>query len=92
MNWTSVTVVTWASGKTTSLTLARHPVGGPGQPTDETEARVCPAGTMEFVITGAVTADTTGVITVGGRVRGEVCVDLTTGTVGNEPGAKFRIG
>ncbi|HTT87414.1 MAG TPA: hypothetical protein VMF60_08615 [Acidimicrobiales bacterium] len=39
----------------------------------------CPAGTTELKVTGRVRADTTGVITVGGRVSATLCQEPSGG-------------
>jgi hypothetical protein len=82
-------IVHWANGQTTVLSLTSKPVAKDER---ERSTHMCPSSPeiSEEVISGTVIADTTG-IAVGGSVRGEICFDISTQTLFNEPGGKFRI-
>ena len=76
--------ITWANGKTTSTSVTVTPVTG----SDEREKKSCPSGEQEYILSGTVTADTTGRIPVGGPIDGEACQNMYQAE-SNERGNRF---
>jgi hypothetical protein len=72
-------VIKWANAKKTTVTL-----------TPTAKGKACPAGSTEYQAKGKVTKDTTGSATVGGAVKGNVCLDAAL-NVSLVPGTKLTI-
>ena len=79
-------IVTWANGKTTTISFVLTPVRKDQRGKDR-----CPStSAAEFKARGTVDADTTGSIAVGGLVKGELC-GRESGYLQNEKGTKFTM-
>lgn len=83
---TTYPLIHWTNGATTGLGLTFH-IDAP----EERELNECPSGTTEIVLGGLVGSDSTGYIAIGGVVKAEICEDPISNTVGNEPGAAFKM-
>lgn len=76
--------ITWLNGKTTTVTVKV----AVGVENDTGELQDCPVTSLEAEVKGRVTADTTGSLTVGTKLKTEACVDNNTGEITLEPGTK----
>jgi hypothetical protein len=79
-------VITWATGKTTTVSYALTPIEN-----EQGEKHQCPAtAAAEFKLRGTVTADSTGSIEVRGPVIGRVCA-RENGILTNARGTRLKI-
>jgi hypothetical protein len=64
--------ITWVNGKTTTVKLTV---------TQNADSSACKATESRYDARGKTTADTTGSVIIGGRVKASVCVDNGTGAI-----------
>jgi hypothetical protein len=83
-------VVHWANGKSTTLSLTVTPVTKDERERAKHQCRSS-FPMQEEVISGTVTADTTGSIKIGGGVKAEICFNIAFQSISLEPGTTFKI-